>query len=94
MVTHSNSGVLAPHLVRLILPPINPQCTILGLPWVRKGIFMELPELPGSPISQTDHFWSWWPGGGSQAACGCALSGRYRLLRGKGLQNKTNFHGT
>lgn len=56
MITHSNSGVLAPCLVRRVLPPTTPQCTILGLPWVRKGIFMQLPESPGSPISQTDHF--------------------------------------
>lgn len=64
MITHSNSGVLAPRLVKRVLPPTDPQCTILGLPWVRKEIFMQLPEPPGSPISQADHFRSWWPGRG------------------------------
>lgn len=85
MITHSNNGVLAPCLVRQVLPPTNPQCTILGLPWVRKEIFMQLPEPPGSPISQADHFRSWWPGKGvglrqhvavlSQAATDCSEEG-------------------
>lgn len=56
MIPHSNSGILAPRFVRQVLPPTTPQYTILGLPWVRKGIFMQLPEPSGSPISQTDHF--------------------------------------